>query len=59
MRAASHFFFTAADLAHKTGALGGIRFDASILCLSSNRTDVPAFERLMQDVVRDLAAEQA
>ena len=45
MRAVSHFFFTAADLAHKTGALGGIRFDASILCLSSNRTDVPAFER--------------
>ena len=47
-----------ADLAHKTGALGGIRFDASILCLFSNHTDVPAFERLMQDVARDLAAEQ-
>ena len=42
-----------------TAALGGIRFDASILCLFSNNADVPAFERLlMQDVVHDLAAEQ-
>ena len=55
-------FFLACDLAHKTGEDDGITHDAGIiyaprpfvLCLFSERTDVPAFERLMQDAAKRL-----
>lgn len=49
--------------AHKTGEDDGITHDAAIvfapkpfvLCMFSNETDVPRFERLMQDVALELA----
>ena len=54
-------------IAHKTGEDDGITHDVGVVyapkpfvvCMLSNEVDVPAFERLMQDVARDLAAEQA
>ena len=60
------FYLDDLAIAHKTGEDDGTSHDAAIvyapqpfvLCLFSNNTDVPAFERLMQDVARDLAAEQ-
>lgn len=50
-------------VAHKTGEDGGITHDVGIvfarrpfvLCMLSNETDVPAFERLIQDAARELA----
>lgn len=61
------FYLDQYEIAHKTGEDDGTSHDAAIvyapqpfvLCLFSNDTDVPAFERLMQDVARDLAAEQS
>ena len=61
------FYLDRYAIAHKTGEDDGTSHDAAIvyapqpfvLCLFSNNTDVPAFERLMQDVARDLAVEQA
>ncbi len=61
------FYLDEYEIAHKTGEDDGTSHDAAIvyapqpfvLCLFSNGTDVPAFERLMQDVARDLAAEQS
>ena len=55
-------FFLDCDIAHKTGEDDGITHDAGIiyaprpfvLCLFSERTDVPAFERLMQDAAKRL-----
>ena len=55
-------FFLPCEVAHKTGEDEGITHDAGIvyalrpfvLCLFSNRTDVPRFERLMQDIAREL-----
>ena len=55
-------FFLDCEVAHKTGEDDGITHDAGIvyapkpfaLCLFSNRTNVPRFERLMQDVAREL-----
>jgi len=49
--------------AHKTGEDDGITHDAAIifakqpfvLCMFSNETDVPAFERIMQDTALELA----
>ena len=57
------FYLGDIDIAHKTGEDDGTTHDAAIvfakkpfvLCVLSNDTDVPAFERLMQDVARDLA----
>lgn len=59
------FFLHGCEIAHKTGEDDGVSHDAAIvyarqpfaLCLFSNRTDVPAFERLMQDIAAELAAE--
>ena len=53
-------------VAHKTGEDDGITHDVGIvfakepfvLCLCANEADVPAFERLMQDVARMLADAQ-
>lgn len=50
-------------VAHKTGEDDGITHDVGIiytpqpfvLCMLSNETDVPAFERLIQDAARELA----
>ncbi len=50
-------FFLDCGIAHKTGEDDGITHDAAIiyapkpfvLCMFGNRTNVPAFERLMQD----------
>ena len=55
-------FFLDCEVAHKTGEDDGVTHDAGIiyapkpfvLCLFSNRTDVPKFERLIQDVAREL-----
>ena len=55
-------FFLDCDVAHKTGEDDGITHDAGIiyaprpfvLCLFANETDVPAFERLMQDAAKRL-----
>ena len=49
--------------AHKTGEDDGITHDVGIvysrkpfvLCMLSNETEVPAFERLIQEIARDLA----
>ena len=49
--------------AHKTGEDDGITHDVGVvyarrpfvLCMLSEETDVPAFERLIQDVARELA----
>jgi len=53
------------DVAHKTGEDSGTTHDVAVvftekpfvLCFASNNTDVPAFERIMQDIARDLAIE--
>ena len=53
-------FYLDCDIAHKTGEDEGITHDAGIiyaprpfvLCMFSNQTDVPAFERLMQDAAK-------
>lgn len=53
-------------VAHKTGEDDGITHDVGIvyakepfvLCLCANEVDVPAFERLMQDLARMLADDQ-
>ena len=53
-------FFLDCDVAHKTGEDDGITHDAGIifakrpfvLCMFSEETDVPAFERLMQDAAK-------
>jgi len=53
-------------VAHKTGEDDGITHDVGIiftkepfvLCMCANETDVPAFERLMQDVARMLVFAQ-
>ena len=53
-------------VAHKTGEDDGITHDVGIiyakepfvLCMCANETDVPAFERLMQDVTRILVLAQ-
>ena len=55
-------FFLDCEVAHKTGEDDGITHDAGIIfapkpfivCLFSNNTDVPPFERLMQDIAREL-----
>ena len=55
-------FYLSCDVAHKTGEDDGITHDAGIiyaprpfvLCLFSENTDVPAFERLMQDAAKRL-----
>ena len=53
-------------VAHKTGEDDGITHDVGIiyarepfiLCMCANETDVPAFERLMQEVARRLVSAQ-
>ncbi len=55
------FFLDDLEIAHKTGEDDGITHDVGIvyaahpliLCFASNHTDVPAFERFMQDAARD------
>lgn len=55
-------FFLSCKVAHKTGEDDGITHDAAIimserpfiLVMLSNNTDVPGFERFMQDAARDL-----
>ena len=56
-------FFLSCRVAHKTGEDDGTTHDAAIvmserpfiLVMLSNNTDVPKFERFMQDAARDLA----
>ncbi len=56
-------FFLNCSIAHKTGEDSGITHDAGIvyakrpfiLVMLSNNTDVPVYERFMQDAARDLA----
>lgn len=56
-------FFLSCRVAHKTGEDDGTTHDAAIvmserpfiLVMLSNNTDVPRFERFMQDAARDLA----
>ena len=58
------FFLHEMEIAHKTGEDDGITHDVGIvyaahpliLCFASNHTDVPAFERFIQDAARDFAA---
>lgn len=58
------FFLHGTPIAHKTGEDSGITHDVGIvyaahplvLCFASNHTDVPAFERLIQDAARDFAS---
>ena len=55
------FFLDGLEIAHKTGEDDGITHDVGIvyaehpliLCFASNHTDVPAFERFIQDAARD------
>ncbi len=55
------FFLHGLEIAHKTGEDDGITHDVGIvyadhpliLCFASNHTDVPAFERFIQDAARD------
>ncbi len=55
------FFLHELEIAHKTGEDDGITHDVGIvyaahpliLCFASNHTDVPAFERFIQDAARD------
>ena len=55
------FFLPGVQIAHKTGEDDGITHDAGILygkrpfvlCFTSEHTDVPSFERLMQDAALD------
>lgn len=56
-------FYLNADIAHKTGEDDGITHDTGIVyaqqpfiaCFNSNRTNVPVFERLIQEFTRELA----
>ena len=58
------FFLDDLEIAHKTGEDDGITHDVGIvyaphpliLCFASNHTDVPAFERFIQDAARDFTA---
>lgn len=58
------FYLHGIQIAHKTGEDNGITHDVGIvyaghpliLCFASNHADVPAFERLMQDMGRDFVA---
>ena len=58
------FFLDDYEIAHKTGEDDGITHDVGIvfaeepiiICFASNHTDVPSYERLMQDMARDLVA---
>ncbi len=58
------FFLHGLEIAHKTGEDDGITHDVGIvyanhpliLCFASNHTDVPSFERFIQDAARDFAA---
>jgi len=58
------FFLHGTKIAHKTGEDEGITHDVGIifahhplvLCFTSNHTDVPAFERFIQDAARDFSA---
>ncbi len=55
------FFLDDMEIAHKTGEDDGITHDVGIvyadspliLCFASNHTNVPAFERFIQDAARD------
>ena len=57
------FYLHGTKIAHKTGEDDGITHDVGIvyaahplvLCFASNHTDVPAFERFIQDAARDFA----
>ena len=59
------FFLHDLEIAHKTGEDDGITHDVGIvyaahpliLCFASNHTDVPAFERFIQDAARDFVRE--
>ena len=58
------FFLPDGIAAHKTGEDDGVTHDVGIVyaqepfvvCFLSQNTDVPRFERLMQDITRELAA---
>ena len=58
------FFLHDLKIAHKTGEDDGITHDVGIvyaehpliLCFASNHTDVPAFERFIQDAARDFSS---
>ena len=58
------FFLPEITIAHKTGEDDGITHDVgilyaahpAILCFGSEHTDVPAFERCIQDMARDFIA---
>lgn len=58
------FFLDDYEIAHKTGEDDGTTHDVGIVfaeepiivCFASNHTDVPSYERLMQDMARDLVA---
>ena len=58
-------FFLDCDIAHKTGEDDGTTHDAAIVCsekpfilvMLSNNTNVPKYERFMQDAAADLAGE--
>ena len=55
------FFLHGLEIAHKTGEDDGVTHDVGIvyadhpliMCFASNHTDVPAFERFIQDAARD------
>ncbi len=61
------FFLHDLKIAHKTGEDEGITHDVGIvyaahplvMCFASNHTDVPAFERFIQDAARDFARAAA
>ncbi len=56
------FFINALPIAHKTGEDSGITHDVGIVyarepfvvCFAGSETDVPQFERLMQDMAREM-----
>ena len=58
------FFLSDYEIANKTGEDDGITHDVGIvyaehpliLCFASNHTDVPAFERFMQDAAREFVS---
>ena len=60
-------FFLDCEIAHKTGEDDGTTHDAAIvyapnpfvLCMFSNETDVPQYERLMQDAALELYRKNA
>lgn len=61
------FFLHGVPIAHKTGEDAGVTHDVGIvygrrplvLCFAGNHTDVPAFERLIQDAARAFAMDGA